>query len=67
MLHDKYCIIAFTSDPIEDTPRSAVTIEPMEGITNSFNRGDMQEKVLLKAWASRSYNASFTLTGIELS
>lgn len=64
---ERGCIIAFTSDPLEDAPRSAIAIEPMEGIANSFNRGDMQEQILLKAWTSRSYNASFALTGVELS
>lgn len=63
---ERGCIIAFTSDPLEDASRSAIAIEPMEGIANSFNREDMQEKILLKAGMSRSYNASFTLTGIEL-
>jgi aldose 1-epimerase len=64
---ERGCIIAFTSDPLEDAPRSAIAIEPMEGIANSFNRGDMQEQILLKAWTSRSYSASFALTGVELS
>ena len=46
---ERGCIIAFTSDPLEDAPRSAIAIEPMEGIANSFNRSDMQEQILLKA------------------
>jgi aldose 1-epimerase len=63
---ERGCMIAFTSDSLEDAPRSAIALEPMECIANSFNRADMQERILLRAWASRSYSASFSLSRIEL-
>lgn len=61
---ERGCLIAFTSDPLRDAPRSAIALEPMEMIANAYNREECQQSLILAPGATRSYEASFTLARI---
>jgi aldose 1-epimerase len=58
---ERGCMISFTSDSLEDAPRSAIALEPMEMIANAYNREEYKQSLILAPGETRSYEASFTL------
>lgn len=61
MWRERGVTLVFTSDTVKRDVRKAVAIEPMESLTNAFNRDDCADTVKLKPGAERRYTC-----GVEL-
>lgn len=48
-------VYVYTGDELKYRPRRSVAIEPVEFITNAFNRHELSEKFTLRPGASRSF------------
>ena len=53
--------LVFTGDTVPREPRTSVAMEPMQALTNAFNRDDCAQRVRLAAGAERSFTC-----GVEL-
>lgn len=62
MWHERGITLVFTSDTVKRDVRKAVAIEPMESLTNAFNRDDCADTVKLAAGAQRRYRCGLELT-----
>lgn len=53
--HDGVMLV-FTGDGLPQRPRASVALEPMQAMTNAFNRDDCREQVVLAPGASRRFS-----------
>ncbi|HEY4144998.1 aldose epimerase [Pinirhizobacter sp.] len=54
--------LVFTGDTVPREPRTSVAMEPMETLTNAFNRDDSADLVRLASGAERSFTCGIELT-----
>lgn len=52
----------FTGDTLARQPRNAIALEPVEAITDAFNRDDMRSAITLHPNQSRTFRFGFHLT-----
>lgn len=54
--------LVFTGDTLSRDPRSSVALEPMQAMTNAFNRDDSADTVTLAAGERRAYHCGLAWT-----
>jgi len=55
VFQDKGTVIAFSGDTITYRPRTSMAIEPVQCLTNAFNRLDSQEEITVNPGESKSF------------
>lgn len=53
---NKGVMYAFTADTVKYRPRKSIAIEPVEFITNAFNRKELQDVIKINAGEARNFN-----------
>lgn len=46
----------YTADHLERDPRASIALEPVERLTDAFNRADQRQHIILKSGSSRSFS-----------
>jgi aldose 1-epimerase len=55
VLQNEGVVYAFSGDGTRHRPRKAIALEPVEYITNSYNRPELIDKLTVKPGASKTY------------
>jgi aldose 1-epimerase len=58
MTQDRGLVQIFTGDTLDRSPRASIAIEPLEAMTNAFDRPDCHDAIRLQPGATRSFRAS---------